>query len=552
MRPTYVRRGLLAVAAAALVGTGVLFALADEPAPQATVRLAAAQRGTVKAAVSAAGNTSDCSSRDLSFGAQGQVTALSVKAGDRVRKGQVLARIDSAAAMEAYTAAKADVAAAQDALEQAQATDCAPSDTSSGAAGSARAAGSPGTAGSSAAGGGSVARVAWAGFTPLPDPVARPGGSPPPTGFERPVPTVTVTVTEPAPSVTVTATATVTATVTATPSPSRSPSGRPTTEPTTGPGTEPGTEPGMEPGADPAASGRPDAWPSARPSPTSSRTAGPAASPTPAGTRATTPSGRPTGAASGKPTATTGGRPSAGPSGGTTPGARTDSRRGDRSETPCGMSEEQAESGLAKAQAAMEQAADAVRGTRIVAPASGTVLSVAGAKGDTAGTGAFITLGDLDELQVQALFTESDVNSLRLGQQAAITLATRQGERYSGTVTHLAPTATTTGRLVRYAVTITFDDPPKDLLLGQTATVTVTTGEADDALYVPAQAVKTGKDGTATVTVRTGSGQKEQRVTTGVRGDQYVQVKEGLTAGDRVVVGQVGSGGFPDGSWPEG
>ncbi|MEU4700839.1 efflux RND transporter periplasmic adaptor subunit [Nonomuraea dietziae] len=552
MRPTYVRRGVLAVAAAALVGTGVLFALADEPAPQVTVRLAAAQRGTVTAAVSAAGTTSDGSSRDLSFGAQGKVTALSVKAGDRVRKGQVLARIDSAAAMEAYTAVKADVAAARDALEQAQATDCAPSDTSSGAAGSARAAGSPGTAGSSAAGGGSVARVAWAGFTPSPDPVARPNGSPPPTGFERPVPTVTVTVTEPAPSVTVTATATVTATVTATPSPSRSPSGRPTTEPGTEPGTDPGTEPGTEPGADPAATARPDAWPSARPSPTSSRTAGPAASPTPAGTRATSPSGRPTGAASGKPTATPGGRPSAGPSGGTTPGARTDSRPGDRSETPCGMSEEQAESGLAKAQAAMEQAADAVRGTRIVAPASGTVLSVAGAKGDTVGTGAFIILGDLDELHVQALFTESDVNSLRLGQQAAITLATRQGEWYSGTVTHLAPTATTTGRLVRYAVTITFDDPPKDLLLGQTATVTVTTGEADDALYVPAQAVKTGKDGTATVTVRTGSGEKEQRVTTGVRGDQYVQVKEGLTAGDRVVVGQVGSGGFPDGSWPEG
>ncbi|MEV4060816.1 efflux RND transporter periplasmic adaptor subunit [Nonomuraea dietziae] len=309
----------------------------------------------------------------------------------------------------------------------------------------------------------------------------------------------------------------------------------------------------LEPaGADPAATGRPDAWPSARPSPASSRTAGPAVSPTLVGTHATTPSGRPTGVASGKPTATPGGRQSAGPSGRTTPGARADSPRGDRSETPCGMSEEQAESGLAKAQAAMEQAADAVRGSRIVAPASGTVLSVAGAKGDTVGTGAFITLGDLDELQVQALFTESDVNSLHLGQQAAITLATRQGERYSGTVTHLAPTATTTGRLVRYAVTITFDDPPKDLLLGQTATVTVTTGEADDALYVPAQAVKTGKDGTATVTVRTGSGEKEQRVTTGVRGDQYVQVKEGLTAGDRVVVGQVGSGGFPDGSSPEG
>ncbi|MEV2269655.1 efflux RND transporter periplasmic adaptor subunit [Nonomuraea africana] len=216
------------------------------------------------------------------------------------------------------------------------------------------------------------------------------------------------------------------------------------------------------------------------------------------------------------------------------------------------MSEEQAESGLAKARADMERAADAVRGTRIVAPASGTVLSVAGAKGATAGTGAFITLDDLDELQVQALFTESDVNSLRLGQQAAVTLASRQGERYTGTVTHIAPTATTTGRLVRYAVTIAFDEPPKDLLLRQTATVTVTTGEADDALYVPARAVRTGKDGTAAVTVRTAGGESERQVTTGVRGDQYVQIKDGLRAGDKVVVGQSGGGEFPDGSWPEG
>ncbi|MFE3448892.1 efflux RND transporter periplasmic adaptor subunit [Nonomuraea sp. NPDC059194] len=438
MRPSHIRRGALAVAATALVGAGVLVvALGDDPTPLSTVRLAAAQRGTVTASVSAAGNTRDGSRRDLAFGASGKVQGLKVKVGDRVRKGRLLAWVDATAAREAYTAAKADVAAAQDALDSAGSCSA---QTGGAGAGITLTAFTPATAL----------------LTPSPDPGSPDPGSPDPGEPEEPVPTVTVTVTAPAPTVTVT--------VTATP-PSQT--------------------------SDPRPNGRPSTAP----------------------------------------------RASSGPGG--------------QDKADCGMSEEQAESALAKAQAAEERAADAVRSTRIVAPASGTVLSVAGARGDSTGTGTFISLGDLDELQVQAMFTESDVNSLALGQKARVTLATRQGERHSGTVTHIAPTATASGRLVRYAVTVTFDDPPADLLVGQTATVTVTTGEADDALYVPAQAVRTRADGSATVTVKTASGQKEQPVTTGVRGDQYVQIEAGLSDDDQVVLGSSGTGEFPDGSWPE-
>lgn len=88
---------------------------------------------------------------------------------------------------------------------------------------------------------------------------------------------------------------------------------------------------------------------------------------------------------------------------------------------------EQAEARVKQAQAELTDATEELAGVRIVAPADGTVMSVAGAVGDSAGTGAFLTLGDLDELQVEALFTESDIGSLKPGQPAAITLATRQG-----------------------------------------------------------------------------------------------------------------------------
>lgn len=213
-------------------------------------------------------------------------------------------------------------------------------------------------------------------------------------------------------------------------------------------------------------------------------------------------------------------------------------------------SAEQAAASVERAEAAVEEAADAVRGTRIVAPAAGTVLSVAGRVGDAAGTGAFISLGNLNELQVQAMVTESDVNRLKLGHKAQITLATRGDERYAGTVTAIAPNATVDGRLVRYGVTLAFDDPPKGLMLGQTASVTITTEEAMDAIYVPAAAVRARPDGTQVVTVRSGGRDTAKVVETGVHGDQYVEVVSGLSETDRVVMPGSASGEFPDGTWP--
>jgi RND family efflux transporter MFP subunit len=208
---------------------------------------------------------------------------------------------------------------------------------------------------------------------------------------------------------------------------------------------------------------------------------------------------------------------------------------------------DQAEARVKQAQADLTDATEELKGVRIIAPADGTVMSVAGAVGDAADTGSFVTLGDLNELQVEALFTESDIGKLKLGQRAAITLATREGEKYTGTVTHIAPTATNTDQLVRYGVTVAFDKAPANLMVSQTATVTVTVAESEGALYVPARAVRT-KDGTSRVTIQGGA---ERVVEMGVRSDQYVEITSGLSENDRVVLpGGAATGEFPDSSWP--
>ncbi|MEU6791509.1 biotin/lipoyl-binding protein [Nonomuraea wenchangensis] len=79
----------------------------EEAASESAVRTVTASRGTVVAAVSATGAVESARFRALSFGTSGTVEKIYVKAGDKVSKGQILARLDDAAAQENLSAAKA-------------------------------------------------------------------------------------------------------------------------------------------------------------------------------------------------------------------------------------------------------------------------------------------------------------------------------------------------------------------------------------------------------------------------------------------------------------
>jgi RND family efflux transporter MFP subunit len=212
----------------------------------------------------------------------------------------------------------------------------------------------------------------------------------------------------------------------------------------------------------------------------------------------------------------------------------------------------EAQANISKAETTLQQAEDALTGVKIKAPAKGTILTVAGTVGTQASAGsAFITLGNLDELQVKALFSQTDVGRLKIGQTASVALAAHQGKTYDGEITHIDVTATSTDRLVQYGVMIAFSSQPKGLMLGQSATVQVTLDEAKDVVYVPAQAVRTRADGVATVLVRNGGQSVERTVEVGVRGDQYIEIRSGLSEGDQIQVPTSGtSGGFPDGTFP--
>ena len=99
------------------------FSGSDEGATAATAseRTVRVQQGTVTKTATADGTLESASTASAGFTTGGTVTSISVKVGDTVKKGQVLAKVDPAAAQRTLDAAEADLDAARDALDRAEA-----------------------------------------------------------------------------------------------------------------------------------------------------------------------------------------------------------------------------------------------------------------------------------------------------------------------------------------------------------------------------------------------------------------------------------------------
>ncbi|GIF12761.1 macrolide-specific efflux system membrane fusion protein [Actinoplanes teichomyceticus] len=226
-----------------------------------------------------------------------------------------------------------------------------------------------------------------------------------------------------------------------------------------------------------------------------------------------------------------------------------------------------AQNEVTSARLAVADAQAAVAGTRLTAPMAGTVTAINGSLGGssspagsapspatpsggaggsaaTTASGGFIDLADLSRLQIGAAFAEDDATALKPGQSATIIFNALDGAETTGRVVAVDPTATTTGGVVTYGVTVSLPAPPDGARPGQTVSVSVVTGSVDNAVKVnPAAVVVSGRR--STVTVLTAAGQPETRpVQVGLEGDDAYQITAGLTAGERVVI-PVGAGPGP-------
>ena len=171
--------------------------------------------------------------------------------------------------------------------------------------------------------------------------------------------------------------------------------------------------------------------------------------------------------------------------------------------------------------------------------ASGSA-GASGSSSSSSSSSAFLTIIDFSHLQVKVGFSESDATRLVLGQAATITFDSITGSSFTGKLTSIDQTATTVSNVVTFYTLIDIDTATNTdkIKPGMTANVVVTVEHADGVVFLPAAAV-TARGNTATVNVQTGAKTSDttaKQITIGLRGDQSIEIKTGLNAGDKVVV----------------
>jgi HlyD family secretion protein len=132
---------------------------------------------------------------------------------------------------------------------------------------------------------------------------------------------------------------------------------------------------------------------------------------------------------------------------------------------------------------------------------------------------------------------EVDVAQLAVGQPVTVTLDALPGRLFSGQVARLAPSASPAGGLVNYTVRLSLDETDEALRVGMSATAQIVVAEARGVVLVPNWAIRRDRrTGQAYASLRSGDGLVEVPITTGLRGEQYTEVIEGVRPGDVAAV----------------
>ena len=149
-------------------------------------------------------------------------------------------------------------------------------------------------------------------------------------------------------------------------------------------------------------------------------------------------------------------------------------------------------------------------------------------------TTRIIVLADLQSVWVLADVFEDQANWVRPGQSAEVRLAYEPGRVWKGKVEYVYPNLDPETRTLK--ARLRFDNPDELLKPNMHADVTIDCGSIGDALLVPRDAV-IETEGEQRVILALGDGRyRPQAVSLGTEAGDRVQVLEGLTQGDEVVI----------------
>ena len=148
----------------------------------------------------------------------------------------------------------------------------------------------------------------------------------------------------------------------------------------------------------------------------------------------------------------------------------------------------------------------------------------------------FAVIRPQEKMIATASIDESNILSVEVGQTASVTISSISDDPFTGEVTSIEKTGTSTSGVTGYSVEVTLDRTEK-MLTRMSATVSIRIEGVDNALLLPEDAVtKTRTSAYVYTSVNETSGELEGmvEVQTGLTGGGYIEITEGLKEGDTV------------------
>ena len=210
-----------------------------------------------------------------------------------------------------------------------------------------------------------------------------------------------------------------------------------------------------------------------------------------------------------------------------------------------------------KSQADRVRAAKNLTYAEITAPIDGIVVSREVEEGQTVvssmNVASLYVIADLDHMQVVGAVDEADIGQVKVGQHVSFTVDAYPEDTFTGTVTQVRISPTTTNNVVTYEVIVSTTNPDHKLIPGMTANLSIYTLELENTIAVPLKALKfepmQGEEGSKLPTpvplkdntensvwvVRDGK-LLQTAVSLGMKNSVYQQITSGLKQGDQVAL----------------
>ncbi len=200
----------------------------------------------------------------------------------------------------------------------------------------------------------------------------------------------------------------------------------------------------------------------------------------------------------------------------------------------------QAEADVARAAATLAHAQATLSYATITAPISGVIASVSTQEGETVAAGlnapTFVTIIDLNRLQVDAYVDEVDIGKIMVEQNGVFTVDSFPNREFEGKVVTVYPKAVIQENVVNYDVVVEITTDYQNLLRPEmTTSVTIFLDQRSNVLAIPAKALKR-ENGKNIVYIFDNGSPKPCEIKVGWKDGQWLEILGGLEEGQTILL----------------